>query len=116
MFMYNGSMSGAELNTEAYSQFALAGDTVCPSFSDPKDFMIGSLNKLMVYAGVVAMEIRSAKDLAPLLDAGVSTEHTVMGELIDKHPVYNTNFRWFLGAAVLELVCICLVAPTYWGW
>lgn len=30
--------------------------------------------------------------------------------------LFYTDYYWFLGAALLELVCIVPVALTYWGW
>lgn len=30
--------------------------------------------------------------------------------------VVDLMFRFFVAAAVVELLCIALVAPTYWGW
>lgn len=29
---------------------------------------------------------------------------------------YHTDYSYFVAASVLELVCIILIAPTYWGW
>lgn len=30
--------------------------------------------------------------------------------------VFQTNYWWFTAAAVLEVMCIACILPTYWGW
>jgi hypothetical protein len=116
LFNVNGSMSGGELNTEAYSQFSIPGDPLCPSFEDPMPAMIASLNKLMVYTGAVAAGMESAAAVEEKLDNGVQVHSEVVGTHVQNLNVYHTDYRWFVGAVILELACLCLIAPLYWGW
>lgn len=44
------------------------------------------------------------------------THATTTGEVTGVRSVFRTTYAYFAGAVVLELMCICLIAPTYWGW
>ena len=50
------------------------------------------------------------------MDPGLSTQKTITGLLEGDHGVYHTNFWYFLAAALVEVICIAFVAPTYYGW
>lgn len=41
---------------------------------------------------------------------------TTMGRLTGTESVYHTDYRFFAAAIIVELVCVALVAPTYWNW
>lgn len=91
------------------------GDAACPSYRDPHRDVVSSLNMLMVYLGAFATTsgfvVRSG------LDPGSYHKRTV----IDGYPeglqsVFHTDYWFFFAATLIEVVCVALVAPTYWGW
>lgn len=69
----------------------------------------------MVYFGALAA-FEDRAYLEPRMDPGyvdvINT--TITGHRVGNHEVFRTDYWFFLGAALVELVCICLVAPTYW--
>lgn len=87
----------------------------CYSYRDPYDTIVNSMNKLMFYFGAAAAQ-ESLQYLEDRLDAGLSTENTAVGSVIGDISVYRTNYWFFLGAAVVEVICIALILPTFWGW
>ena len=90
-------------------------ESECHTFDDPHETVIESINKLMVYIGAaVAKEDQSY--LKNHMDSGLSINSTVTGDVVGNHIVYHTDFKYFIAAALVELACILLVAPTYWGW
>ncbi|KAK5173253.1 uncharacterized protein LTR77_001934 [Saxophila tyrrhenica] len=97
--------------------YLLPGDDTCRSYNDPWEDALASLNKLMVYVGAAAGQENMAF-LEARMDPGVAarTKTSVTAYQIGEHNVFRTDYKWFVAAAIVELVCICLVAPTYWGW
>ncbi|KAF2484919.1 hypothetical protein BDY17DRAFT_93733 [Neohortaea acidophila] len=93
------------------------GDTKvgCSLFRDPFDPMVRALNTLAVYFGAAAA-LETPEYLEGRLDPGISTENAVIGSVLGNVSVYHTDYWFFLGAAVLEVICIILILPTYWGW
>ncbi|KAK3050521.1 hypothetical protein LTR09_008160 [Extremus antarcticus] len=89
----------------------------CLSFRDPSQDMIAPLNKAMVYAGAAAGREGIAYPDARM-DPGIAarTNTSITGYKLGDHNVFHTDYWWFFAAALVEVVCICFVAPTYWGW
>lgn len=87
----------------------------CPSFADPYENMMAALNRFMVYLGAVATD-ETTEYLQEHLDPGWLVHTTTTGEVVGSHNVFKSEFRFFIAAALVELACILLVAPTYWGW
>ncbi len=50
-----------------------------------------------------------------LLEPGLTINSTIIGQVQGQRNVFHTDFSYFIGAALLELVCIAFVLPTYWG-
>jgi hypothetical protein len=115
-FKLDGALSTFAYNLETYSQFALPDNTTCPSFSDPMAAMLASWNRLMVYTGMIAAEIERTEEVEARMDPGMRVHDAVMGQQLEDVNVYKTNFDWFIAAVVVELVCIGIIAPLYWGW
>lgn len=95
----------------------------CQSYFDPRDEIVESLNKLMFYAGAQAasgfepsLGDWSAAEIESNMDPGLPIHTDTWGYIRGSHNVFHTNFHWFIGAAIAEMVCISLVLPTYWGW
>lgn len=54
--------------------------------------------------------------LATSMDPGWPVDTTTTGTVTGDHNVYHSDFHFFIAAAVVEITCILLIAPTYWGW
>jgi hypothetical protein len=94
----------------------VTADPFCPSFRDPRPKVIAGLNRLMFYTGGLAALQYSQADLKARMDEGLSINKTVIGQLEGVHNVYHTDYFFWMAAAIIEVVCIALIAPTYWGW
>jgi hypothetical protein len=70
----------------------------------------------MFYTGGLAALQYSQADLKARMDEGLSINKTVIGQLEGVHNVYHTDYFFWMAAAIIEVVCIALIAPTYWGW
>lgn len=94
------------------------GGSTCPSFSDPRSDVLQDLNKLMVWTGALAAsrDASYTSGLEARMDAGLQMETTASGYLEGDHSVFHTDFGYFVAAVLVEIICIALVAPTYWGW
>lgn len=119
---YFRSKSSDVLTPFVYGPDALApfasersGNSSCAITSDPHNLVIGSINKLMLYTGAFAAQ-EDHDYLASHLDPGLSSHDNITGHVLGSHDVYCTDYWFFLAAALVELFCIMLVAPTYWGW
>ena len=85
--------------------------TACPSFRDPSDSIMRSFNKLMVRMGAYAATLPLSQ-IRDKMDPGLVVNSTVTGYLAGTQNVFHTDYRFFIGAAVVELICIALVVPT----
>ena len=75
--------------------------------------MLADLNKLMVYAGMFAAKHDKSYLQANMDPGWADAVHTtITGQHVGDQPVFHTNFHYFLAAALLELLCIALIAPT----
>ena len=89
----------------------------CQSYIDPREEVMTSLNKLMVYMGAYSATGGVGGDaympyVKANMDAGVHVKNTVTGYRQGSHNVFQTNYYFFLAAAIIEFVCIALIAPT----
>jgi hypothetical protein len=112
MWRQNGTMTGQYNSELIFDQYIINGTAECPSFSDPYPDILASFNKLMVYVGSIAAE-QPPSYLESRLDPGELVNTSTTGQLVDSRPVYITNFAYFLGALLVELLCVSLIAPTY---
>ena len=103
------------LNEMAYLPYAQSIGPNCMTFTDPMPDLIADYNRLMFIAGTVGNHGRQYVESR--LDAGLADQvnTTVLGHLVGDHNVFRTNYWWYFAAALVEVVCICLIAPTYWG-
>ena len=114
-FNVRDSIEHLSIGSGISAAYQTNADPSCPSFSDPTDDAIAALNKMMVYTGVKAASENSTY-LDAAMDLGWPVNTTTVGAVVGNHNVYKSEFRFFIAAAVIEFVCIILVAPTYWGW
>jgi hypothetical protein len=89
-------------------------DATCPSYLDPYEDVISALNKMMVYVGVFAAD-ENASYFETHMDPGWPVNTTTIGTVTGNHNVFKSDFGYFIAAALVEMACILLVAPTYWG-
>ena len=55
-------------------------------------------------------------ELVNAMDPDLPVNRTVLGDVQGTHETFETNLKWFAAALAVELTCIALVLPTYWGW
>ena len=72
----------------------------------------------MVWSGVVSASQNASYTtyLQSQMDPEANMQTTTTGFLQGEHSVYHTNFHLFVAAALVEIVCLAFIAPTYWGW
>ena len=97
----------------------------CPSFEDPQASVLQDLNRLMFIYGAISAQ-NNRRGLPPgksshsfirsHLDPDLPLRTQAQGRLQGTHNVFQTNLHWFAAAAVVELVCIACILPTYFGW
>ena len=112
-----GQISGTTYAQRVYDQYVLETSGDCPSFADPMYDSIASIKKLMVYAGALAAR-EHISWLEPRMDPNLvdAINSTITGYLVGDQNVFHADYRFFIAAVLVELVCIALVVPTYWGW
>lgn len=92
------------------------------SYGDPQTAVLHDLNKLMFMTGGGAASgslgptTSTVASVRSHMDPNLPIETTTKGYIQGSHEVFRTNLRWFGAAAVIELVCIALILPTYFGW
>ena len=115
LFTVQGSMQHVLIGSGISAAYQTTADSTCPSFSDPHERVVAALNQMMVYTGVKAAS-ENTTYLDAAMDSGWPVNTTTVGAIVGNRNVYKSEFRFFIAAAVIEFVCIILVAPTYWGW
>ena len=81
-------LSMANMGTEQYQK---EGDQMCPSFKDPYDDVIQSLNKLMVYLGFFAAQNVMNNNEHGAMDSGLSVQFTTDGYPSGEQDVYHVS-------------------------
>ena len=75
---------------------------------------------MMFYAGALAASQNSTTraklqtQMDPWIENPFGT--TVTGQVIGDHTVYVTDYTYFGGAVLVELICILVILPIYWGY
>lgn len=107
-FEFGGAVSSLRLTGSTANQY-MFGDNPsgmdAAAFNDPTDDMINAIREL-----AFRTSLRAADDNATLLQSGVP----FVGSLT--HPIYVTDFRYMVGAALLGLLGILAICPTFYGW
>jgi hypothetical protein len=103
--------------TLRYSTMDEVPEGGCPSYADPQRDVLADLNRAMFIAGIIAGQ-RNHTYLESHMDAGLAdaVNATVMADIVGHQLVFHVDYEWFIAAAVVELICICFIAPTYWKW
>ena len=123
---YSATRTGAqafELEQYTWREYSItdAGDKFdqCSiSFTDPHQDVLQSLNLLMFYSGQYAA-IKTADDkpttisaIRPHLDVDVLIAKTTEGYIQGTRSIFHTNYSYFVGAAIVELLCVLFILPT----
>jgi hypothetical protein len=114
----NGRVAYMTLAERMYIQFQYGkSDCGLTSFSDPFEYMMAYLNKAMVYAGALAAT-KERSFLEQRMDPGLvdQVNTTVIGTPTGDHNVFHTDYWFFFAAALVEVVCVICISPTYWKW
>ncbi|OQO02797.1 hypothetical protein B0A48_11080 [Cryoendolithus antarcticus] len=82
-------------------------------FFDPTRDIIQNYNELM-FRG--ALKVADWSNLTSLMDPGLSPNQTMMANQTLTQNVFKSDYRWFAGATVLEVIVIMAVLPMFWGW
>jgi hypothetical protein len=90
----------------------------CSSYVDPRADVLATLNKMMLWAGMTAAKPDAAwrSRIEQGLDSGLPLTSTITGEKTGDHSIYWTEYGFFVGAALVEVFCLAVIAPIYWGW
>ncbi|KAK3615803.1 hypothetical protein LTR56_026366 [Elasticomyces elasticus] len=100
----NGAVLGKYLDATAVNDV---------KFADPSHDVIAQMNEMMFRAGVAAS---GWDNLTSLIDPGLAVQQTLQANQTTTEDVYNSDMRWFAGAAALELFAVLMVLPLFWGW
>lgn len=91
----------------------------CDSYSDPREQVLESMNELMFYEGalnpIIQPGVTTQEWYNSVLDPGLNVSTTVTGHVEGAHEVYDTDLSYFLAAAIIEMICVALILPTYIG-
>ena len=82
-------------------------------FKDPVSDIVAQLNVMMFRGAILAA---SWPNITSLIDPGLSPNQTVNGSQTLTETVFQSDLRWFAGAAVLEMVAVIVIVPLFWGW
>ena len=97
-----------------YAEF-FNGSAAGPLMEDPTDSILGWLNQLMFRAGIWAAQTYSEIELQQLIDPGLKVRSNVTGTRIDAQSVYLTNYNYFAGVVMFEVMSAILVLVTFYG-
>ncbi|KAK5164274.1 uncharacterized protein LTR77_009968 [Saxophila tyrrhenica] len=94
------------------------GEQLCPRYRDPRADVVADLNRMMVWAGMVAayQEEPYRSVLESRMDPGEYLESAVTGQRIGDHSVYSADWAYLIAAVVVAVLCVATIAPIYWGW
>lgn len=123
--VYGRSSSTSIMNldyNDGYKRYVTTRTSGCPScqnsyasFRDPQPDVIASVNKLMVYIGAFAGSLPNHEKQGDM-DPGLAWETEITGYQSGTAPQFHTDYWYFFAAALIEVVCVAFIAPTYWGW
>ena len=82
--------------------------------SDPTDEVLNNVNELMFRGGVLAGEW--GKNLTHMMDDGLHTNRSFYANQTRTLNVFDSDLRWFAGAATIQIVALMLILPVFWGW
>ncbi|KAK3673557.1 hypothetical protein LTR78_006461 [Recurvomyces mirabilis] len=82
------------------------------SWMDPTPAIIDSFHDMMYRA---ADACAFWANLTDLIDPGLSINQTFTAHQTTEQNIFRSDFRWFAGVALLEVLAVMIVIPLYWG-
>ena len=82
--------------------------------SDPTNHVLNSLNELMFRGGVLAGTW--GRNITHLMDDGLHANQSVHANQTLTLNVFESDLRWFAGAATIQIIALILILPVFWGW
>lgn len=107
--------STSSINIFGFSIMSGGFEGCIPHFADPRDKIIGSLNHLMVRAGIYWPQTEPEPFLERWLDDGLGIHTNYSAIPLSKVPVFKSDFNYFAAAAVLELCTILAILYCFFG-
>ncbi|OQN99018.1 hypothetical protein B0A48_14879 [Cryoendolithus antarcticus] len=83
------------------------------TYLDPTNDIIRSYNELMIRGALKAVDW---SNLTQLMDLGLSANQTMLANQTLTQNIFVSDYRWFAGATVLEVIVVLAVLPMLWGW
>ena len=83
-------------------------------FKDPLPDVRAKMNELMFREALLSAG-KSPNNITSSLDSGLSTNQSIHAKQQKEATVYETDYRWFAAAAVLDVLTILVVLPLFWG-
>ena len=83
------------------------------NFTDPLPSIVATMNELMFRGGLATA---NWPNIADLIDSGLTVNQTMHGRRQTKENVFHSDYRWFAGAAILDVLAIMTVLPLFFGW
>ena len=86
-----------------------------PAWTDPRNDLLAALNEIMFRVGVYTAQNFNETYLKTRIDPGLEVSYNTTGVPLTAVQVFHTDFAYFIGAAVVELVCILTIMYTFYG-
>lgn len=117
-YFFGGKSTAFVINSGIAALYLREQANTCHTYTDPHEEVLASINKLMVYIGAEAAKTKGTDSdyLKTHMDPGWPINTTATADVVGEHNIYRTDYRFFAAAVILEIACILLVVPTYWGW
>lgn len=106
---------GPSFSSFGYSYVEMtAGTGPCTFVShDPMDDIIMQFNDILFRAGLLAGSWANITDL--LADSPFPVHQAVRARRTREENVFQSDTRWYLGAAAVQILTMLLILPAYWG-
>ncbi|KAK3716961.1 hypothetical protein LTR37_006016 [Vermiconidia calcicola] len=111
------------LNQVAVNNFNVSASSYDIGWLDPMPDIVSTFNQLMFRGGVIASswdDLRGRLDpqniTTILLDPGISIHQTVSAVQEITQTVFDSDLRWYVGAAIVQVVAALAILPMLWGW
>ena len=92
------------------------GAACAPKWKDPLPNVVALANELMFRAGFYTAQRYDAVWFQDRLDPGWDAHYNVTGTPVSTVNVFVTDWRYFIGAAALEIITVLAILFTFYGW
>lgn len=86
-----------------------------PLYRQPFDKLRAAMNEIVFRTAIHARKSFDDDTLLGWMDPGLTLPSTLNAKRVDLIPKHMINWWFFWGAAILQMICIALVARMYWG-